>query len=46
MPVKQSCIIRFLFPVKSTLFFVGERWCTVTVIEESGRRHSLDVLAF
>ena len=24
---------------------MGERWCTVTVIEESGRRHSLDVLA-
>jgi hypothetical protein len=24
---------------------MGESWCTVTVIEESGRRHSLDVLA-
>jgi hypothetical protein len=24
---------------------MGERWCTVTVIEESGRRHSVDVLA-
>jgi hypothetical protein len=24
---------------------VGERWCTVTVMEESGRRHSLDILA-
>jgi hypothetical protein len=21
---------------------MGERWCTVTLIEESGRRHSLD----
>jgi hypothetical protein len=24
---------------------MGDRWCTVTVIEESGRRHSVDVLA-
>jgi hypothetical protein len=24
---------------------MGERWCTVTMIEESGRRHSVDVLA-
>jgi hypothetical protein len=24
---------------------MGERWCTVTVIEGSGRRHSVDVLA-
>ena len=24
---------------------MGERWCTVTVIEQSGRRHSVDVLA-
>jgi hypothetical protein len=24
---------------------MGERWCTVTVMEESGRRHSLDILA-
>jgi hypothetical protein len=24
---------------------MGERWCTVTVIEESGRRHSVEVLA-
>jgi hypothetical protein len=24
---------------------MGERWCTVTVIEKSGRRHSLDILA-
>jgi hypothetical protein len=24
---------------------MGERWCTVTVIEEFGRRHSVDVLA-
>jgi hypothetical protein len=24
---------------------MGERWFTVTVIEESGRRHSLDILA-
>lgn len=22
---------------------MGERWCTVTMIEESGRRHSVDV---
>jgi hypothetical protein len=24
---------------------MGEGWCTVTMIEESGRRHSVDVLA-
>jgi hypothetical protein len=24
---------------------MGERWCTVTMIAESGRRHSVDVLA-
>jgi len=24
---------------------MGERWCTVTVIEQSGRRHSVDVVA-
>jgi hypothetical protein len=24
---------------------MGERWCTVTVIEQSGRRHSVDILA-
>jgi hypothetical protein len=37
--------IRFLFANQIILFFMGERWCTVTVIEESGRRHSVDVLA-
>jgi hypothetical protein len=24
---------------------MGERWCTVSVTEQGGRRHSLDVLA-
>ena len=36
--------IRLLFALCVILLFVS-KWCTVTVIEPDGRRHSLDVLA-
>jgi hypothetical protein len=36
--------IRLLFAVCDILFMVS-RWCTVTVVDSDGRRHSVDVLA-
>ena len=36
--------IRHLFALCVILLFVS-KWCTVTVTEPDGRRHSLDVLA-
>jgi hypothetical protein len=36
--------LRLLFASFSILFFVS-RWCTVTVTDPDGRRHSLDVFA-
>jgi hypothetical protein len=36
--------IRLLFASRGILLFVS-RWCTVTVTDPDGRRHSLDVLA-
>jgi hypothetical protein len=37
--------IRLMFALALYSFVMGERWGAVTVIEESGRRHSVDVLA-
>ena len=39
-----SYLIRLLFASRAILLSVG-RWCTVTVTDPDGRRHSLDVLA-
>jgi hypothetical protein len=39
-----AAYIRFLFASCGILLFVS-KWCTVTVTEQDGRRHSLDVLA-
>jgi hypothetical protein len=45
MPYLKLTKFRFLFAYCATLFFVPERWCTVTVVDAEGRRHSLDLRA-
>jgi hypothetical protein len=40
----MGCRLRLLFSSRATLFSVA-KWCTVTVTEPDGRRHSLDVQA-
>ena len=40
----MSAVFRLFFPLCDTIRFVAT-WCTVTVFDPDGRRHSLDVLA-
>jgi hypothetical protein len=43
---KPLHVIRLFFAHARILDFVGRRWATVTVMDDEGRRHSVDVQAY